>query len=119
MKTIVEIDIQQNWMYVYSSYDKILIDHIKSYPSTLRSWDNDSKEWEIHISLFDDLVNFLADNNIEHKMFGDISDAEILEDVDFKVEPLPWQTEAVIYGMKHDKWLLADTMGLRQDGFQS
>lgn len=109
---MVEIDIEQNWAYVYSDYNIELVEHIKGYPSTLRSWNKETKEWEIHLSLVEYLVDFLVDNDIKHEMFGDVADSEILEDCDFKLPPLPWQSEAVVYGMKHNKWILADSMGL-------
>jgi len=76
-------------------------------------WNNDTKEWEIEYKEFDTLKETLPGFRFE------VSGEEMLpkkvgiEDIStFKTAPMSHQLEGVVYGLNHNRWLLADDQGL-------
>ena len=98
-----------------------------------RAWDNERKEWEIGQDSYNDLMNTINAYGIPYnkeeyeysvqvlkeqvasmqaiqKQEANV-DASILDSVEFKLEPYPYQKEGIAYGLIHDKFLNADEMG--------
>lgn len=91
-------------------YNELAKDVVKSLGTHI--WHSEIKEWEIDYKDFDTLQNLLPDFQFN------VSNTEILpepietDDSDFKTTPMKHQTEGVEYGLKHNRWLLADEQGL-------
>ena len=92
-------------------YNPAVIDTVKTLP--LHCWNSETKEWEINYSDLDSLKLKLPEYRFE------VTNAEIVPetitipaDYAFKTTPMSHQAEGVRYGLKHNRWLLADEQGL-------
>lgn len=115
-------------------YNPQYVEIIKSLSKRL--YNPDTKEWEIaYEECYTPLIQLLTQYNIEFnkeafmQSINDLSqkiqemnnpiqvtkekiDTSILNDVTFKLEPREYQKEGIVYGLTHDKFLLADEQGL-------
>lgn len=119
-------------IFVSFQYNPTYINIIKQLSS--RSWDNNSKEWEIGQDSYDDFMNKVKLYGIpynelsfrqsvnalkekvakatEIKKEESIIDLSILNTFEFKTKPRDYQLEGIKFGLTHDKYLNADQMGL-------
>ena len=76
-------------------------------------WNNDTKEWEIEYKEFDTLKNKLPGYtfNISNEQIV-AKKIDTIDDFKFKTSPMSHQTEGILYGLNHNRWLLADDQGL-------
>lgn len=103
-------------MFVSFNYNQKIVDMIRALPS--RYWDKDTKEWEIPVKKFSQLILNLKDYDI--KVTGNIdkiseTKPEITAtdiEFEFKTKPFNHQIEGFNYGLSHDRWLLGDEQGL-------
>lgn len=119
-------------IFITFKYNPNYVTLVKSLPH--RIWLNDTKEWEVPYSDYSILIGTLNNNGVLYnaqefkQSIEDLSkevekmqaiqkvdanvDASILDDVEFKTNPFPYQREGIAYGLTHDKFLLADQPGL-------
>lgn len=101
-------------VFVSFPYNADIVDIIRT--QLTKSWNKDTKEWEIPLSGIDELVKDLSDFKMEI-IAEDISilepkEVEIPKDFKFKTKPFEHQIEGLKYGLSHNKWLLGDEQGL-------
>lgn len=105
-------------VFVSFNYDAKIVSILKAYPE--RWYSADTHEWELPSKYLDDLKAKLADYSVE--IIGEdllhveektpVKSTEIPSNYEFKTVPFAHQQTAIEFGLKHDKWLLGDTMGL-------
>ena len=99
-------------VYAHSKYDPNLVNIYRS--MSVKYYHVNTKEWEFPIFELDELLNKL--NGYKYTLIGE----ELLNKVTsviprqfkFKTKPFKHQSDAIEFGLKHNKWLLGDTMGL-------
>lgn len=92
-------------LFISFPFNYTIISKLRCLPC--RMWHPDTKEWEIPISLINDVK----------EIFGyDVKIKEVVnkQDIDFqfKTKPFKHQLDSFEYALHNDKWLLADEMGL-------
>lgn len=105
-----------------------IVNILRAYPT--RYYNEHTKEWEIPYRDLDYIRNDFkafkttiidertetSDNDKQRsnalKTRSNASAEDILRDYEFKTVPFEHQTEGVLYGIKHKKWLLGDEQGL-------
>ena len=103
-------------MFLSFPYNPTVVDIVRSLSN--RWWHANDKQWEVPLSSFEKLISKLQDFEIEINApelieFEDKeAKAEIPNDFEFKTKPFKHQTEGFEFGLKYDKWLLADEQGL-------
>ena len=119
-------------IFISFNFNRAWVDIIKSLPN--RVWDDTTKEWEVpygHYTLlittlrnygipFDEDLFMSSIKQLQYEVeemtklqsFDAHVDASILDNVQFKTDPYPYQREGIAYGLTHDKFLLADEQGL-------
>lgn len=100
-------------IYVSFPYDSQIVDTIRSF--TTKWWHAEVKEWELPLDKLGKLVEKLPKQ--EFDITGTYVDmtpkpVEVPSNFKFKTKPFKHQEEAFMYGMKYDRWLLGDQMGL-------
>lgn len=101
-------------VFASSPYNSKLVEILRSLP--IRYYDTKTKEWEIPSKYLDTLCGQLKENKFKYELINN----ELLEkpknlvpaDYKFKTDPFTHQTEAIEFGLNHNKWLLGDSMGL-------
>ena len=94
-------------------YNQTLINYIKSLP--IRTYDPDTKTWEIPLDQFPRFVDFYGSPiNLHIKLKRPKSEEEIdiPSDYIFKFSPYPHQLEGIKFGLNHNNFLLSDQQGL-------
>lgn len=94
-------------------YDKNLIDFIKRFP--IRTYDPESKTWEIPAEQFSKILDFYKKPITLHLYLESDENKvviEIPEDYKFPFNPYPHQIEGIKFGLNHDRFLLSDQQGL-------
>ena len=94
------------------AYDKEAVAAVKELKT--RFWNPDEKCWEIEYKDLDALKLRLPDFRF------DVTNEEIIPvavktnvaDFEFKTKPMGHQVTGIQYGLDHNRWLLADSMGL-------
>lgn len=95
------------------SYDKNIVDAIKSIRSSARAYDPEDKVWEIDYSELANLRSSLLDYNFVVEGEDRLPKAaSIPEDFKFKTQPMTHQIEGILYGLDHSRFLLADQQGV-------
>lgn len=84
---------------------------------SIRAYNPATRVWEIPVNMLPKFCNTFSDYEIKiygtyHNLQIDNSDVDIPKDYVFKTEPFNHQLEAIKYGMKMDKFILADEQGL-------
>ena len=103
-------------MFLSFPYNPTVVDIVRGLSN--RWWHADKKQWEVPLSSFEKLISKLQDFEIEINApelieFEDKeATAEIPNGFEFKTKPFKHQTEGFEFGLKYDKWLLADEQGL-------
>lgn len=103
-------------LFVSFNYNAKLVDTVRALPT--RYWHKETREWEVPVRKFRELITAFADYNIE--ISGLIT--KICEDKPkicnkisgfaFKTEPFAHQVDGFNFGLTHSKWLLGDEQGL-------
>lgn len=94
-------------------YNEEIINYIKSLP--IRGYDVKERTWEIPLEQFPKFINFYKKPIVFHinlKQEEEKKEIPIPEDYTFKFKPYPHQIDAIKFGLNHDKFLLADGMGM-------
>ena len=94
-------------------YDVDLVNYIKNLP--IRSYDPETKTWEIPLEQFPRFVDYYKKPIILHISFASIKqekEIEIPKDYKFPFNPYPHQLEGIKFGLNHDNFLLSDQQGL-------
>lgn len=112
---MVNITVSNGRMMVSSEYDTLIVSFMRSRP--IRTWNKDSKLWilpQSDLNLFlqaidgyEYSVQYL-DNTVPDKS---VEFAELPDWYEFKTKPYAHQIDGVRYGLKHNKFLLADEQG--------
>lgn len=100
-------------LFISFPYDNRLIDIIRSFPS--KYWNPNAKEWEVPFRNLKDVVDRMADQDIDitgEYVPVEAPKAEVPVDFNFKTNPFNHQVEGFNYGLSHDRWLLGDEQGL-------
>lgn len=101
-------------MFVSFPYNERLVSYIKELPD--RSWNKDTKEWEISLRKFNDFLQAAKDFEIELtgnlNVFDEPKIKSLPSNVKMKTEPYNHQIDGVLFGLQHAQWLLADEQGL-------
>ena len=116
-KKITEFEISA---FVSFPYSPKLVNLMRS--QSIRYWHSDLKQWEIPYEYLDNVVEYLneddyriiIDKSIPPAMLRKQSETflDIPEDYIFKTAPFEHQTEGILYGLNHKKFLLGDEQGL-------
>ena len=99
-------------MFVSFDYDNRIVETIKSLSE--RFYNPETKEWELPVKK----LNYLTENlsQFDFTINGYVpmqkKKVELPTDFHFKTKPFEHQIEGFMYGLNHDKWLLADEQGL-------
>lgn len=101
-------------VFLHFDYDSRIVSAIKDDIITAhRSWDPETKQWEIDYSEFSKLKETLStfDWEVENE---DIVPAPITIDSNysFKTQPMAHQLEGIQYGLDHSRFLLGDQQGV-------
>lgn len=100
--------------FVSFPYNASLVSKVRSYPQ--RWYNPDNKEWEIQSKELDDFLDFLGnryDYDIEGlSLLTETKKVKLPKKFTYKTKPFKHQEEGIRFGLKHDRWLLGDTMGL-------
>lgn len=107
--------------FIVSPYDTRIINIIKSTPE--RFWHSDNKCWEVAYTYLDDVLKRLNELdytiNINNELSEDVIKSNINtkqvipENYKTKTNPFgQYQTDGIIYGLNHNKFLLNDEQGL-------
>lgn len=95
------------------NYDKDIIEYIKRLP--VRYYDPNTKTWEIPLEQFPRFADFYKKPIYLHIYFESLKNKKeigIPEDYSFNFTPYTHQLEGIKFGLNHDKFLLADGMGM-------
>ena len=118
--TMITINIQKSQkltnyeysLFVSFDYNSKIVDTIKELSE--RSYNVNTKEWEIPVKKLGYITERLT--NFDFTINGYIAEKEELTELPdgfkFKTKPFKHQIAGVLYGLNHDKWLLADEQGL-------
>ena len=94
-------------------YDQTLVNFVKNLP--VRSYDPDTKTWEIPLEQFPRFIDFYKKPITLHIFYSkpkDKKELEIPSDYKFPFTPYPHQLDGIKFGLNHDSFLLADQQGL-------
>ena len=100
-------------LFVSFEYDERIVNIIRNLPT--RSFDRETKSWEIPFTQLGNVVNALSDYDIDINgkyISLDKPEVKLPRDFEFKTTPYEHQIEGVKYGLANDKWLLGDEQGL-------
>ena len=100
-------------LFVSFPYDFRIVDAIKEFPS--KSWNSDTKEWELPFSKLGELTEKLP--NYDFEITGQYIDltpktVELPDEFEFKTKPFEHQLDGLQYGLQNTRWLLGDEQGL-------
>jgi len=107
---LVDIRVKDHTLYVKSEYNQNIVKFMRSRP--VRKWNINTRQWEIPEQELENLIPIL--NGLEYKIKYEEAPnpiKEIPETYNFKTKPFEHQKEAIAYGLKHNKFLLADEQG--------
>lgn len=107
---MVDIRVKDHTLYVKSEYNQNIVNFMRSRP--VRKWNINTRQWEIPEQELENLIPIL--NGLEYKIkYEEVPNPinEIPESYTFKTKPFEHQKEAIAYGLKHNKFLLADEQG--------
>ena len=108
-----EHTIEEYSIFVSFPYDADIIDVIRE--QYTRFWDNVTKEWELPLSsletLVDRLHNYEITINADENIFL-TEEVKIPSGFKYKTKPFKHQEDCMIYGLKHNRWILGDEQGL-------
>jgi len=98
------------------NYNTQIVETIRALPT--RYWHKETKEWEIPLKKFTDLLDMLNDHTFD--ISGQISELcenkrKICKNITgftFKTSPYNHQIDGFNYGVEHSRWLLGDEQGL-------
>lgn len=94
-------------------YDQTLVNFVKNLP--IRSYDPNTKTWEIPLEQFPRFIDFYKKPITLHIFISKIKsekEIEIPSDYKFPFTPYPHQLDGIKFGLNHDSFLLADQQGL-------
>lgn len=119
-------------IFVSFTYNPSYVQLMKSLKN--RSWNNQTKEWEVGWDCYSQLISTLNNNQIpyngqqfmqsiqelneivlnlqQRKNSQQEFDLQKLQTISFKTNPFDYQKQGILYGLNHDKFLLADSPGL-------
>ena len=100
-------------LFISFSYNSEIVDVMRSFPQ--KFYHASDKTWELPFNKLDTVVDKL--NKFEIEITGQYvqleeKKADIPANFNFKTKPFNHQTEGFEFGLKYDKWLLADEQGL-------
>lgn len=100
--------------YLYFDYDKYIVEVIRALPT--RYYYPESKEWEIPLKKLDEVKNKLSMYEWKEAYTENVAEhtetVSIPSDYVFVTKPYEYQLDGIEYGLQHDSFLLADSMGL-------
>lgn len=105
-------------LFVTFEYNNKIVDVMRN--QVIRYWHPDMKCWELPLKVLNKLQNELSEyrinlidkKNILDKIRNECSKSLIPKDYKFKTKPFEHQLEGIEYGLKYDRFLLADEQGL-------
>ena len=105
-------------LFVTFEYNAKIVDIMRN--QVIRYWHPDMKCWELPLKVLNKLqnelseyhINLVDNENILNKIKNDGSESLIPKDYKFKTKPFKHQLEGIEYGLKYDRFLLADEQGL-------
>lgn len=105
-------------LFVTFEYNAEIVDIMRN--QVIRYWHPDTKCWELPLKVLNKLqnelseyhINLVDNENILNKIKNDGSESLIPKDYKFKTKPFKHQLEGIEYGLKYDRFLLADEQGL-------
>lgn len=104
-------------LYISFPYASDIIAAIRSFPS--RSWNKDTKEWEVPVNKLDEFVILMAKYDIKITGLEAYEATQKKAKIDtnkvnyqFKTTPFQHQVDGFNYGIAHNCWLLGDEQGL-------
>lgn len=105
-------------LFVTFEYNAEIVDIMRN--QVIRYWHPDTKCWELPLKVLNRLqnelseyhINLVDNENILNKIKNDGSESLIPKDYKFKTKPFKHQLEGIEYGLKYDRFLLADEQGL-------
>ena len=99
--------------FVSCKYNATVLAAIKDIRKDARHYNPDTKIWEIDYREFKTLQTSLSDFDFNVTNESIIPDnSNIPEDYHFKTTPMKHQTDGILYGLDHSRFLLGDDMGL-------
>jgi SNF2 family DNA or RNA helicase len=100
-------------VFISFKYNVAIKEAVKSLSTHI--WDNNTKEWEIDYKDFQLLKHKLDDMNCTLSVSSEVvipDKVGIPSDFEFKTKPMKHQIEGIKFGLEHNRFLLADSMGL-------
>lgn len=116
LKESIKLQIQGNYSgFISFEYDSKIVEVLRSLP--LKVYDKDTTTWEVPVDKILSIIKRLKGFEIELK--GNLAllepkkvSLDLPESFKFKTTPFEHQRAGVEYGLKYDKWFLADEQGL-------
>lgn len=104
-------------LFVTFEYNAKIVDIMRN--QVIRYWHPDMKCWELPLKVLNKLqnelseyhINLVDNKNILNKIKNEGSESLIPKDYKFKTKPFKHQLEGIEYGLKYDRFLLADEQG--------
>ncbi len=100
-------------LFITFSYNQEIVDVMRSFPQ--KFYHAGDKAWELPFNKLGTVVEKLENHEIEITgQYVQIEKEKVVvpKDFTFKTKPFNHQTEGFEFGLKYDKWLLADEQGL-------
>lgn len=107
---MIDIKVKDHTLYVHTDYRPDIVKFMRSRP--VRKWNTFTREWELPEQELENLLPIL--NGLEYQIKYEEAQKpqKIPEWYEFKTKPYQHQIEGIEYGLSHNKFLLADSMGL-------
>ena len=101
-------------LFISFEYDYEIVSLIKKLET--RWYHNDTHVWEVPTALLNNVKELLSAYDLkitgEEVLAEKKQEIELPKEFTFKTTPFKHQIDGIVFGLEHDKWLLADTMGL-------
>ena len=93
-------------IFISFPYNEKILNIVRAFRD--RAWHKETKEWEVPLSMLDNLLDIFSDYDIEVTgQYVDLTPKEEITDInfEFKTKPFEHQKEAFLFGLNHNKWL--------------
>lgn len=111
MFELIEVLVKDGDIHLRTEYNGEIVAFMRSRKK--RFWDKDKREWIIPESEMENLIPIISkyEYKINYNKDEDITENNIPDWYNFKLQPFKHQIEGINYGLTHPKFLLADEQG--------
>ena len=110
---MVQITVDNGKIHVRSEYSPDIVKFMRSRP--IRTWNTATREWILPETDLEETISKLVElgfeYNLKHVKPDTVTRDSIPDWYEFKTKPFEHQRDAVVFGLQHSKFLLADEPG--------